>query len=152
MDDPDWLVLLGADGVVIAVDGGAPTAWIRRHVEDCSGMPESVRAAARGFLRGLAWTSSSSVVRRRRLAREGPGSPAFTLLAVEAIPLRPVEVDLEALIRRVLEPLAVQAERARVALRLVHDVVTAHAGGLVVKTSTDSDDRGTSVTLWLPVR
>ncbi len=40
---------------------------------------------------------------------------------------------------------------AGVALRLVHDVVAAHGGGMVIKTSTDLGDRGTSVTLWLPV-
>lgn len=244
MDDTDWLVMLGADGTVTAVEGGAPPSWIRRRIEDCSGMPEGVRVAARGFIRGLARPLSSLVVRRMRVAPEGPGSPSFTLLAVEAIPLRPVEVAVEALIRRALQPLTVQADSAHVtlrietaddlpkriavdgekiawavtvlvgnalrhvrrgsaampggqiivrlahkaaqrminihveddgegmsptvrrwlleenpetghaagiALRLVHDVVAAHGGGMVIKTSTELDDRGTSVTLWLPV-
>lgn len=244
MDEMDWLVMVGGDGTVTAVLGGAPTAWIRRRVEDCAGMPEAVQAAARAFVRGLARPLSSTVVRRSRVASAGPGSPSFTLLSVEAIPLRPAEVALEALIRRALQPLMVQAESAHIALRievaedlprrtsldgekiawaatvlvgnalrhvrrgseavsggqivvrlayrdaqkmisihveddgagmtdtvrrwlleenpetgqsagialrLVHDVVAAHGGGMVIKTSTDPNDRGTGVTLWLPV-
>lgn len=244
MDDTDWLVMLDGDGTVTAVEGGAPSAWIRRRIEDCSGMPDAVRVAARGFVRGLARPLSSSVVRRMRVAPEGPGSPSFTLLAVSAIPLRPVDVALDTLIRRALQPLTVQADSAHVALRvetaddlpkriaidgekiawaatvlvgnalrhvrrgsahlpggqivvrlaykplqrmisihveddgdgmsptvqrwlleenpetgqaagialrLVHDVVTAHGGGMVIKTSTEPGDRGTGVTLWLPV-
>ena len=42
-------------------------------------------------------------------------------------------------------------QAAGIALRLVHDVVAAHGGGMVIKSSTDLGDRGTSVTLWLPV-
>jgi NtrC-family two-component system sensor histidine kinase KinB len=244
MDDMDWLVMIGGDGTVTAVEGGPPHAWIGRRVEECAGLPEAVQAAARGFVRGLARPLASSAVRRARVAAEGPGLPSFTLLAIEAVPLRPVEVALDALIRRALQPLMVQAESARVALRvetsedlprrisvdgdkiawavtvlvgnalrhvrrgsegltggqivvrlahkvvqrmisihveddgdgmpptvrrwlleenpetgqaagialrLVHDVVTAHGGGMVIKTSTDANDRGTAVTLWLPV-
>ena len=244
MNDADWLIMLGGDGVVTAVEGGAPPSWIRRQIEDCAGMPEAVRTAARGFVRALARPLSSSVVRRLRVAPEAIGAPSFTLLAVEAIPLRPVQVSLDALIRRALQPLSVQADSARVtlrietgddlpqriaidgekiawaitvlvgnalrhvrrgtasmpggqiivrlahkaaqrmiglhveddgegmpatvrrwlleedpetgqatgtALRLVHDVVAAHGGGMVIKSSADLGDRGTSVTLWLPV-
>ena len=244
MDDTDWLVMLGSDGTVTAVEGGAPTAWIRRRGEDCAGMSEAVRTAARIFVRGLARPLSSSVVRRMRLAPDESGAPSYTLLAVEAIALRPVEVAVEALIRRALQPLMVQAESARItlrvecaedlperisidgekiawtttvlvgnalrhvrrgsvdvpggqivvrlahrvaqrmisihveddgdgmppsvrlllleedpetghaagiALRLVHDVIAAHGGGMVIKSSTELGDRGTSVTLWLPV-
>ena len=118
MDDMDWLVMVGGDGTVTAVEGGAPSSWIRRRVEGCAGMPEAVQAAARGFVRGLARPLSSTAVRRMRIASEGPGSPSFTLLAIEAVPLRPVEVALDALIRRALQPLMVQAEGAHIALRV----------------------------------
>ncbi len=118
MDDTDWLIMLGGDGVVTAVEGGAPPSWIRRRIDECSGMPEAVRAAARAFVRGLSRPLSSSGVRRARIAPEAPGSPSFTLLAVEAIPLRPVEVSLDALIRRALQPLTVQADSAHVTLRI----------------------------------
>jgi hypothetical protein len=43
-------------------------------------------------------------------------------------------------------------EAAGVSLRLVHEVVGAHGGGMVIKSSTAPEDRGTAVTLWLPVR
>jgi signal transduction histidine kinase len=245
METADWLVMLSGNGTVAAVEGGAPPGWIARRVDDCPGMPEAVRAAARGFVREIARPSSNVVVRRARVPPERDGAPSFTLLAVEAIPLRPAEAALEPLIRRTLEPLSRQAESADitlriestpdlparmsidgekiawaatvlvgnalrhvrrggrtmpggqvvvrlahsaaqgmvsitveddgtgipssirswlvepnpatgqaagVALRLVHDVVVAHGGGMVVKSSTDVDDRGTTVTLWLPVR
>jgi len=37
-------------------------------------------------------------------------------------------------------------------LRLVHDIVGAHGGGTVIKSSTAPEDWGTAVTLWIPVR
>ncbi len=244
MDDTDWLVMLGGDGVVTAVEGGAPVAWVRRRIDDCAGVPAAVLVAARAFIRGLSRPFAGSVVRRTRLPPDGPGLPSFTLIAVEAIPLRPVEVSIEAVVRRALQPLMVQADAAQVslrvevadelpqrisidgdkiawaatvlvgnalrhvrrgtvtlpgcqivvrlahkaaqgmisihveddgdgmppgvrrwlleedpdtglaagiALRLVHDVVAAHGGGMVIKSSTELGDRGTSVTLWLPL-
>lgn len=36
------------------------------------------------------------------------------------------------------------------ALRLVHEIVTAHGGGMVVKSNTDPARRGTAITIWLP--
>ncbi len=44
------------------------------------------------------------------------------------------------------------SEATGVSLRLVHEVVAAHGGGMVIKSSTAPADRGTAVTLWLPVR
>jgi len=38
-----------------------------------------------------------------------------------------------------------------VGLRLVHDIVAAHGGGMVLKSSAEPRDRGTTVTLWLPL-
>ncbi len=43
-------------------------------------------------------------------------------------------------------------EATGVSLRLINDVVAAHGGGMVIKSSTAPEDRGTAVTLWLPVR
>ncbi len=42
------------------------------------------------------------------------------------------------------------AEATGVSLRLVHEVVAAHGGGMVIKSSTAPEDRGTAVTIWLP--
>jgi len=39
-----------------------------------------------------------------------------------------------------------------VSLQMVHDVVAAHGGGMVIKSSIAPEDRGTVVTLWIPVR
>ena len=234
----DWLLLIGADSVVEAVEGGAPSTWVRRRVDDCAELPSEVRAAARRLARDPA----SAPVRRIRVAPEHPGAPSFTLIAVEGILVRPSEVEVGALLQRALEPLALQAESAGlrlhidlaaapvrasidapkivwaittlvgnalryvrraglrlpaghvavrlaradsahmlritveddgpgigpdvlsrllpgsadgdvvgVALRLMHEVVSAHRGGMVIKSSNQPHDRGTEVTIWLPM-
>jgi signal transduction histidine kinase len=243
MEGTDWLLMLSRDGVVDAVDGGAPASWLGRRVDDCSGLPDAVRSAARRLIRDLA--EPGTLLRRVRLGAAAPAAPSFTLLAVEAIPVRPAEVALVPLVRRALEPLLRQAERELVSLqieavdeaplevsvdadkiawalgavvgnalryvrrgdggmpggnvrvrvahsasqrmvnvtvqddgpgippgvrpwllepdpatgraigvglRLVHDIVAAHGGGMVIKSSAQPSERGTTVTLWLPMR
>jgi signal transduction histidine kinase len=244
MPVPDWLLLVNRDGLVEAVDGGAPHMWIRRRIDECSGLPEAVRSAARALVRELAQPRVDTLVRRIAIPAERPDAPSYTLLAVEAILVRPTEVVLAPFLHRALEPLARQAEAAAVtlriemgtdvparvavdapkiswvvtalvgnalryvrrgrggmpgghigvrvahgapqrmlsitveddgpgmeadvqsrllapnvdgdatgvSLRLVHDVVAAHGGGMVIKSSSAPEDRGTAVTLWLPVR
>jgi two-component system sensor histidine kinase QseC len=245
MPSTDWLLMLNRDGVVEAVDGGAPAGWVARRVEDCAGLPEAVKSAARRLVRDVAQPLAGTLVRRERVDPEAPGAPSFTLIAVEAIPIRPAEVSLAPLIRRALEPLSQQAaaenvsleleladeaklaasidadkiawalsalvgnalryvrrgdgalpggnirvraghnapqrmmnvtvqddgpgipasvrpwlltphpetgRTAGVGLRLVHDIVAAHGGGMVIKSSAEPRERGTTVTLWLPAR
>ena len=43
-------------------------------------------------------------------------------------------------------------EAVGVSLSLVHEIMTAHGGGMVIKSSTAKDDHGTTITLWLPLR
>ena len=50
------------------------------------------------------------------------------------------------------EPDPETGRAAGVGLRLVHDIVAAHGGGMVIKSSSEPRERGTAVTLWLPVR
>jgi signal transduction histidine kinase len=244
MDDTDWLLMLNPDGAVEAVEGGAPSSWVSRRVDDCAGLPDEVRRAARKLVRDLGQPSSGTLLRRVRIGAEGPGRPTFTLIAVEAIPVRRAEVLLAPLIHRALEPLTRQAaaelvslqldlgdeaalsvsidedklawalaavvgnalryvrrgdgvmpggnvrvratfsasprmvnitvqddgpgipasvrpwllqpdpvtgRAAGIGLRLVHEIVAAHGGGMVIKSSADPSARGTTVTLWLPV-
>lgn len=241
----DWLLMLNRDGLVEAVDGGAPRSFIARRVDECRGLPDAVVTAARQLVRELSQPSAGSLLRRVRVPPEHPGAPSFTLLSVEAILVRPEEIALGPTLLRWLDPLERQAtsagitlaieladdlpaqlsldadkvgwalttlvgnalryvrrgggampggnvrvrascsaaqrmvsvtvhddgpgiptsmrpfllapnpatgQAAGVALRLVHEVVAAHGGGMVIKSSTDPDERGTTVTLWLPVR
>src|SRR5262249_22690845 len=43
-------------------------------------------------------------------------------------------------------------EATGLSLRLIHEVVAAHGGGMVIKSSTAPEDRCTAITLWLPAR
>jgi hypothetical protein len=41
-----WLVLLRPDGVVEAVDGGAPVTWVGHRLTEIADIPESLKSAA----------------------------------------------------------------------------------------------------------
>lgn len=114
----DWLVMLNADGTVIGVDGGAPTGWVSRRVDNCAEMPGEVREAARRLLRDLRRPLRPTSIHRSRIAPAAPGEPAFTLLANESIPLWPEDVDLVPLIHRLLAPMMRQAESMNVSLSI----------------------------------
>jgi signal transduction histidine kinase len=62
---------------------------------------------------------------------DGPGIPAY---------LRPW----------IFEPDPGTGRAAGVGLRLVHDIVAAHGGGMVLKSNAGPHERGTTVTVWLP--
>lgn len=87
MENTDWLLMLSRDGIVEAVDGGAPASWIARRVDACTGLPDAVRATARRLVREVAGPLSSTLVRRARVEREHARAPSFTLISVEAIPI-----------------------------------------------------------------
>lgn len=236
--------MLSREGIVEAVDGGAPASWMARRVDDCAGLPDTAKAAARKLVREIVGPLSSTLVRRARVGPAHAGAPSFTLISVGAIPIRPEALALAPLLRRALDPLVQQAARdfvalrldlpedtgeisvdadkiawavtalvgtavryvrrgdeampggnvilrvahngpqrmlsitvhddgpgipasvrpwllapnpdtgrvAGVALRLVHDIVAAHGGGMIIKSSIEPSERGTTVTLWLPVR
>jgi signal transduction histidine kinase len=241
----EWLVLVIADGTVAGVEGGAPEGWISRPVDECSGMPDDVRNAAKELLAKQARSIRGTRARSARVEPAAAGEPSFTVVAIDAIPLRSEEVALEPLLLGALEPLLGQARRlgaslslecaqdlpprvaldpAKIAwavttlvgnalryvrrgdgdwpfgrvvvcashsdrrrllrisvhddgpgipelvrrwlvapdpetgrltgisLRMVHDVVVAHGGRMVVKSPTGPAHRGTEVTLWLPTR
>jgi hypothetical protein len=115
---PDWLVLLIPDGTVAGVEGGAPTSWISRTVDTCPGMPEKVREAARSLLADHSQPLRRTCTRAVRMAPAVAGEPAFTVVAIEAIPLRPEEVALGPLLLATLQPLLPQAERSGASLSL----------------------------------
>ncbi len=118
MDETDWLLMLSPDGTVEAVDGGAPSSWVSRRADECAGLPDEVRRAARKLVRDLTQPPAAPLLRRVRVRAEVPGRPSFTLIAVEAIPVRRAEVLLAPLIRRALSPLLRQAAAERVSLEL----------------------------------
>jgi signal transduction histidine kinase len=39
----EWLIVLNADGTVLAVDGGAPLDWIDRRLQECGNVPADAR-------------------------------------------------------------------------------------------------------------
>ena len=241
-DREEWVCVLDFEGRIAGVEGGAPSTWIGRPLEECPGIREEVRDAGRKLLHEWSQASTRNPVQRRRVRARAPGDPDFTLLAIEAIVLHPAPAELDQIVREALAPMMRQAEEQGTAVRiesapevpicivdetkiawaitaivgnalrhvrrgwgstpggnlvvrlghgerrsfvslaveddgpgipssvrsylfepnpetgrttglalgLVHEIVAAHGGGMVVKSPADGDERGTTITLWLP--
>ncbi len=109
----EWLIVLGADGTVLAAQG-APTDWIGRHVAD-EALPAELRHEAVKMLRdfyrsdGPLQTASVTIPSTGQLVR---------LLALYAVPVRRAATDLSELLRSTIAVMKQQAEAMEVALTL----------------------------------
>jgi signal transduction histidine kinase len=116
----DCLVVLDLLGMVVAVEGGAPDAWVGRSIDACSTMPDDVREAARALVRSSSRTGSRCV---RQVEAPSQALPAarFRLQTIKAIVVRPSPFDLGALVRRLVLPMATQAAARGATLTLETD-------------------------------
>lgn len=112
---PNWLVVLGPDGVVLAVSGGAPGAWVGQRLAALADAPATARAAADGLLAALVSAARGSAVERAVVPGDD-GAPTIELVALEAIGLRRAPVDLAALLTTSLEAVTRQADALEISL------------------------------------
>lgn len=106
-DAEEWLVVLRADGVVDAVEGGAPVTWLGRTLADAPGTSGMLRRAAAELVR----SPPSSIVRRRRVSSpEGERQVEVELLLVEALPVRRALTSIHELVMRTLDLFMSQAK------------------------------------------
>lgn len=104
--DP-WLVVLRADGVVDAVDGGASVSWLGRPLADAPGVPDEVQRAASE----LSSEAPTSHVRRRLVTSSVGGEVVdVELLVVEALPIRRALTSVHELVMRTLDLFVSQAK------------------------------------------
>ena len=113
----EWLVVLRGDGVIDAVDGGAPASWVGRRADELVEAPSAMRHAAAALLS----VPTSSNVRRIKVKAEADadklGAPVeIEVLLVEALPLRRAPTPISALTMRTLDFFASQAEACKVDL------------------------------------
>ncbi len=109
-DNPDpaeWVVVLRGDGVVDAVEGGAPVTWLERSLVEVPSACEALRRAAAELMRA----APTSIVRRRKVrCVQGEREVQVELLLVEALPVRRVLTSVHELVMRTLDLFASQAK------------------------------------------
>jgi signal transduction histidine kinase len=113
----DWLVVLTADGCVLAVDRGAPLDWVGTQLGERSDIPEEIRRSVQQLL--VALHSSVAPMAVGRAA--GPSDQAIELIAIEAVPLRRASVDVRALLESVVRLMQPQASAIDLEVTLTAD-------------------------------
>jgi len=110
-----WLVVLRANGVVEAVEGGAPVTWLGRTLEDAPGTSGSLRRAAAELVRA---PPNESVRRRTVRCEDGEGVIDVELLLVEALLLRRAHTHIHELVMRTLDIFLSQAKSSSIDLTI----------------------------------
>ena len=111
----NWVVVLRADGVVDAVEGGAPATWLERNLAEAPSASETLRRAAAE----LVCAAPTSIVRRRKVSCvEGERPVEVDLLVVEALPVRRVLTSVHELVMRTLDLFVSQAKSSDIELSL----------------------------------
>jgi len=109
----EWLVVLRADGVVDAIEGGAPATWLGRNLADAPEASEALRQAADELVR----SPPTSIVRRRKVrCADSEGQVDVELLLVEALPIRRVFTRIHDLAMRTLDLFMLQAKSSDIDL------------------------------------
>jgi signal transduction histidine kinase len=111
----EWLVVLNADGTVLAVGGGAPADWVNSRLQDRADVPADVRQAAADVRQridapGLDASLTSTTVTS--------GARPVRILALHAVPVRRSPIDLRALLESTITVMERQARAIGVALTL----------------------------------
>jgi signal transduction histidine kinase len=113
----DWLVVLTADGCVLAVARGAPPEWVGTQLAERSDVPEELRRSVQQLVADLHGSVAPMSVGRAA----GPSNEAIELIAIEAVPLRRAAVDVRALLESVVHLMQPQASAVDVEVTLTAD-------------------------------
>jgi signal transduction histidine kinase len=111
----DWLIILNADGTVLAVDGGAPADWIGTRLEERNDVPADVQRVTLLTRRQInESTERASIVSTTVTSTH----PPVRILVIDAMPLRRTATDLRALLESTIQVMEPQARAIEVALTL----------------------------------
>jgi signal transduction histidine kinase len=106
-DADEWLVILRADGVVDAVEGGAPVTWLGRKLADAPSTSGTIRRAVAELMHA----TPTAIARRRKVSCiEGERQVEVELLLVEALPVRRALTSVHELVMRTLDLFMSQAK------------------------------------------
>ena len=112
---PEWLIVLNADGTVLAVDGGVPSDWVGTRLEGRSDVPPEVRDVAAGARRQFDESAGSAGVTSTTAA---PIAQRIRVIVLSAMPVRRVATDLRALLESTINVMELQARAIDAALTL----------------------------------
>ena len=117
----EWLIVLNAEGTVLAVDGGVPSDWVGTRLEGRSDVPPEVRDVAAGARRRFDESAGSAGVTSTTAA---PTAPRIRVIVVSAMPVRRVATDLRALLESTINVMDLQARAidASLTLKVATDV------------------------------
>jgi signal transduction histidine kinase len=111
----EWLIVLNADGTVLAVHGGAPREWIDTRIQERADVPADVRQAAAEMRRELDTSApDASLVSTTVVSAARP----VQILALHAVSVRRPAIDLRALLESTVTVMERQARAIGVALTL----------------------------------
>jgi len=110
----EWLIVIGADGTILATAEGAPTDWINRTVSD-EVVPAELRDRAAAMLRDFYQSEGPLQTVSVTLADSGQ---RIRLLALYAVPVRRAETNLADLLQSTVALMKEQAESLDCALTL----------------------------------
>lgn len=115
----DWVVVLQPNGVVEAVENGAPSTWVGHALASIADAPQEVRHAARE----IAARPASAKFLQRWLVHTSDGS--IEIVLVEGLPLRKTYTHVADLMVRLLDVFASQAQSSaiRFSVRQEGDIV-----------------------------
>ena len=102
---PEWLVVLGPAGTVLAVSG-APAAWIGLRLHLAEGVAPRLREAAGAAVRAVHREAGPVAT---EIVPEDGNHPAIRLLAIEAVRLVRVPTDVRGLLGATMEVMRKQA-------------------------------------------
>jgi len=99
------MVVLAADGTVLAALGGALLAWLRVRLQDHEAAPSAVRDAARKVMLDLHRTDQGAAATTVPM-----GDATLHVIAVAALPIRRTSIDFRGLLPPTMAVLRRQAE------------------------------------------
>jgi signal transduction histidine kinase len=111
----EWFVLIGADGTVHGVDGGAPLAWLGQRIRELEDAPPALKDAHREITRAL-WTRETHACASRVVPLDE--ATHARVVVILAIPLGHLRTDLGGLLTSALTILEPQAAHRDVGLKL----------------------------------
>ena len=109
------LIVLNADGTVIAVDGGSPADWIGSRLETRPDVPAEVQQAAAETRHQLDESGPSASLASNSITS---GAQQIRVVVLHAVPVRIETIDVRALLESTINVMAQQARAMDVGLTL----------------------------------
>jgi signal transduction histidine kinase len=110
----DWLIVMNAEGTILAVDGGAPRDWVGTRPEDRNDVSRDLQQ----FMAATRRQFTESAARMSHVATATAADPPVRVMVLDAMPVTRIATDLRALLTSTVQVMESQARAIEVALTL----------------------------------